>query len=171
MADLQKLLKIKCPDCGKTLTVRPPVGAGLGKIRCPGCGRYMIIKFPPEACGNTPLPSGANEPLIPHKLRRLDGAPVMGKTHIPLVEGYRTIGRTDPYSPSDISIDGDDMISRRSVVMTTRQISGGFSHTLEVLSATNPVIVNGNPIYPGRPVTLKPGDRLTLGNTTFVICP
>ena len=169
MPEVQKLLKITCPDCGRSFNVRPPAGAGLGKLRCPACGKTMIINFPPEACAPAPEPvRQPNRPTL-HKLRRSDGGLLSGSTEIRLAEGSYTIGRTDPYTPSDIQIDDDSMVSRRSVVMTTIPVPGGFTHTLEVLAATNPVTVNNIPVRPGHPAIVGPGDTICLGMTALVI--
>ncbi|MDE6326303.1 MAG: FHA domain-containing protein [Duncaniella sp.] len=173
----QKILKITCPDCGMTLSVRPPASAGVGRLRCPACGKVMIINFPPEACAaapvkapvTTPLPSPEQEPAVPHYLHRADGLPIDGRPGAALPEGTVTLGRADIYQPSDIQIDDDGMMSRRSVAITTTAVPGGFTHTLEVLNATNPVTINDNTCVPGRPVALNRGDRLMLGSTLLIL--
>lgn len=87
---------------------------------------------------------------------------------IPLKPGVTTIGRKDNDKPSDIMVDGDKFMSRRSVQITVEMTkSGRCQHLLKVLSAANPVLVNKKVQEVGTEVFLRNGDELKLGNTLF----
>lgn len=84
-----------------------------------------------------------------------------------LSEGQTVIGREDDDEPSDISITGDDTISRRSVSINIVADDYGFDYILKVLNASNPVRVNGKQIKVGEKVYLDVGDIITIGNTNL----
>lgn len=84
-----------------------------------------------------------------------------------LCEGKTVIGRDDADQPSDINIAGDETISRRSVEINVIPDSYGYDYTLKVLSASNPVRVNGKRIERGQKVYIQLGDTITVGHTTL----
>lgn len=84
-----------------------------------------------------------------------------------LFEGKTVIGRYDPEYPSDISITGDELMSRRSVLITIEEEHGVFIYKLKVLNATNKVKVNGVTVREGYETYLEFGDIITMGNTKF----
>ena len=57
--------------------------------------------------------------------------------------GVNVIGRADAMSPSDIMIEDDMTVSRRSVSITVEASGGSYRYWFEVLKSTNPVLVNG----------------------------
>lgn len=84
-----------------------------------------------------------------------------------LSEGQTIIGRDDDEDPSDISISGDDTISRRSISINIVPDEYGFDYILKVLNASNPVRVNGKQIRVGEKVYLDLGDVITIGHTNL----
>jgi len=84
-----------------------------------------------------------------------------------LSEGQTVVGREDDEEPSDISIAGDDTISRRSIVINIIADDYGFDYILTVLNASNPVRVNGKQIRVGEKVYLDLGDVITIGHTNL----
>jgi len=84
-----------------------------------------------------------------------------------LSEGQTIIGRDDEEDPSDISISGDDTISRRSISINIVPDEYGFDYILKVLNASNPVRVNGKQIRVGEKVYLDLGDVITIGHTNL----
>lgn len=84
-----------------------------------------------------------------------------------LYEGTTTIGRYDEDELSDISIKGDDSISRKSIAIIIEEDDGIFDYRLKVLNATNPVKVNDQPIKVGSETFLDFGDIILLGNSKF----
>lgn len=84
-----------------------------------------------------------------------------------LSEGQTVIGREDDEEPSDISISGDDTISRRSISINIVADDYGFDYILKVLSASNPVKINGKQIRVGEKVYLDLGDIITIGHTNL----
>lgn len=84
-----------------------------------------------------------------------------------LSEGTTIIGRYDEDEPSDISIKGDDTMSRRSVAIIIEEEDGIFDYKLKVLNATNKVKVNDQRVKEGSEVYLEFGDIIMLGNSKF----
>lgn len=84
-----------------------------------------------------------------------------------LDEGRTIIGRDDDDEPSDISLAGDDTISRRSVSIDIVPDEYGFDYILKVLNAANPVKVNGKQVRQGEKIYLDLGDVITLGHTNL----
>lgn len=84
-----------------------------------------------------------------------------------LSEGKTIIGRDDDDEPSDISLTGDDTISRRSISIDIVSDDYGFDYILKVLNASNPVRVNGKQIRVGEKTYLDLGDVITIGHTNL----
>lgn len=84
-----------------------------------------------------------------------------------LSEGKTIIGREDDEEPSDISLSGDDTISRRSISIDIVPDDYGFDYILKVLNASNPVRVNGKQIRVGEKTYLDLGDVITIGHTNL----
>lgn len=85
-----------------------------------------------------------------------------------LSEGTTTIGRADADYPSDISVEGDDAMSRQSVAIIIEDDgSGGYDYRLKVLNATNRVSVNGQRVKQGDETYLEFGDMIQMGKTKF----
>lgn len=84
-----------------------------------------------------------------------------------LSEGKTIIGRYDDDEPSDISLTGDDTISRRSISIDIVADDYGFDYILKVLNASNPVKVNGKQIRIGEKTYLDLGDIITIGHTNL----
>lgn len=84
-----------------------------------------------------------------------------------LSEGKTIIGRDDDDEPSDISLTGDDTISRRSISIDIVPDDYGFDYILKVLNASNPVRVNGKQIRVGEKTYLDLGDVITIGHTNL----
>lgn len=84
-----------------------------------------------------------------------------------LSECKTIIGRDDDDEPSDISLTGDDTISRRSISIDIVPDDYGFDYILKVLNASNPVRVNGKQIRVGEKTYLDLGDVITIGHTNL----
>lgn len=126
-------------------------------------GRDMVPPPPrrdPEAdyCrGNRFVPSGAYL-LKKHFFR---------SERFDLGMGTNIVGRADSGQPSDISIAGDALVSRRSVAIAVTRERYGIEARLKVLKALNPVKVNGLTVYTGQETLLSDGDKIILGETTL----
>lgn len=117
-----------------------------------------------------------DDPIIPKKKKRHFRGHVY-LTHVkwfglrdqryPLQEGTTIIGRYDLECPSDISIKGDDAMSRRSVAITIEEEDGEFVYKLKVKKATNVVKVNDRQVKEGHETYLYFGDIITMGNSKF----
>lgn len=83
--------------------------------------------------------------------------------------GVNVIGRADAMSPSDIMIEDDMTVSRRSVSITVEASGGSYRYWFEVLKSTNPVLVNGKRHAVGESFVVEPGTKFVLGRTTLSI--
>jgi len=77
-----------------------------------------------------------------------------------------TIGRKDNEIKSDVELK-DEYCSRRSVAITTISTDRGYLFKMEILSAANPVLVNGMEHTAGESLYLNYGDTITMGKTTL----
>ena len=83
--------------------------------------------------------------------------------------GVNVIGRADAMSPSDIMIEDDMTVSRRSVSITVEASGGSYRYWFEVLKSTNPVLVNGKRHAVGESFVVEPGTKFVLGRTKLRI--
>ena len=83
--------------------------------------------------------------------------------------GVNVIGRADAMSPSDIMIEDDMTVSRRSVSRTVEASGGSYRYWFEVLKSTNPVLVNGKRHAVGESFVVEPGTKFVLGRTKLSI--
>lgn len=83
--------------------------------------------------------------------------------------GVNVIGRADAMSPSDIMIEDDMTVSRRSVSITVEASGGSYRYWFEVLKSTNPVLVNGKRHAVGESFVVEPGTKFLLGRTKLSI--
>lgn len=83
--------------------------------------------------------------------------------------GVNVIGRADAMSPSDIMIEDDMTVSRRSVSITVEANGGSYRYWFEVLKSTNPVLVNGKRHAVGESFVVEPGTKFVLGRTKLSI--
>lgn len=83
--------------------------------------------------------------------------------------GVNVIGRADAMSPSDIMIEDDMTVSRRSVSITVETSGGSYRYWFEVLKSTNPVLVNGKRHAVGESFVVEPGTKFVLGRTKLSI--
>lgn len=83
--------------------------------------------------------------------------------------GVNVIGRADAMSPSDIMIEDDMTVSRRSVSITVEASGGSYRYWFEVLKSTNPVLVNGKRHAVGESFVVEPRTKFVLGRTKLSI--
>lgn len=85
--------------------------------------------------------------------------------------GSNVVGRydSDAAGNSDIAISDDPSMSRRSIdIHVTHNDISGYTFQLHVLRATNPVLVNHEPLIVGtKGFALNFGDSIILGKTKF----
>ena len=91
------------------------------------------------------------------------------RTEYDLKIGVNVIGRADAMSPSDIMIEDDMTVSRRSVSITVEASGGSYRYWFEVLKSTNPVLVNGKRHAVGESFVVEPGTKFVLGRTKLSI--
>ena len=185
---MSKILNIKCPNCQAVLQLAQPDNPGVYKFTCNHCQKDFKIKIqekdihlagqpsgtagqnsqpPTEPLGHRPTDPLSHDGLSGHLVRLKQG--LLGKNvSYTLRPGKNIVGRADETYPSDISIDKDDTVSRRSVeIDVLPNEKGGYRYKLSILKATNPVYVNGSPMQVGEALYLNYGDTLQLGRTVF----
>lgn len=150
--------KIQCPNC-KESCIYTPKKQGKNEVKCGKCEAHFYINV---------------EQPVTAQMRR--GSSTKGKIRIlrrwwftkdyPLHVGRNLIGRIDEERPSDISIENDESISRRSVAIeVTEGELGGYFFKLVVLKSTNEVLHNNIPLKEGDSVSLNYGDIIIIGRT------
>lgn len=154
--------KILCPHCKKQEIAFSSQKPGMRSINCPKC--KGIIKFDVR-----PL---TEKIIITEAIQKVKGKLVLLRKgwlnkEFKLKEGKQTIGRFDEDVPSDISVKNDSSMSRRSIMIDVIPSMKGYIFKLNVLKATNPVLINNNPLLPGEAVSLNFGDIILLGKTKF----
>ena len=162
IADKKMLVGIKdsieCPICNKASDYMPEK-QGLTKFKCSKCQGFFLAKV---------------EPQVTTQVKR--GKPTQGRISImrrwwfpkdfPFHNGVNTIGRADDEIVSDIAIENDDSISRRSIAIEVSMAElGGYLFKLTVLKSANAVLHNNVPLSEGDSVSLNYGDRIVLGRT------
>ena len=67
-----ELASLSCPECGKTLKLRPELTGRKG--RCPGCGHTMFIPVPPAGCEAAHIKQTTSQSSA-SRIQRLQAAP------------------------------------------------------------------------------------------------
>lgn len=158
---------VTCPVCEAKMRFKPD-HEGLHVIVCPKCQTKLevevkegkVVKVEKQKTikiSNVGQPSRGCLELV-----RMMG---LMKKRFPLKIGTNIIGRKDPDEPSDIEIEGDNAISRRSVSIEVSQSELGYQFKLKVLKATNPVKHQNNELAEGSITYLNYGDTIQLGRT------
>ena len=152
--------EFKCPHCKKQPIGYTPQESGEKAFPCPYCKGRIVV----EAKSKTRIMSPDESVcLIRGKLTKLRRG--WFNSSYPLKSGTTTVGRTDSSVPSDISLDGDATISRRSIEIDVTTTEAGNRFKLRVLRTTNPVLVNSERLNEGESIQLNFGDIILLGKT------
>ena len=179
---IQKRFQCTNKECNTVFRINVPKKEGTYKYKCPKCGKlYTLVigkKNTRETVNKTIDPRNLNREQIaevtvpPSEFRKgIKGNLKIGKKIFQLKVGRNVIGRKDESMPSDINIDNDRTISRRSIEINVNQNqNGGYMYKLKVLKATNIVYLNNNPLQEGESTSLMYNDRIQLGKTqiTFI---
>lgn len=152
-----------CPHCKKHTLVFSPSKPGHKEFACPKCnGRITAEVHQPTKS----IHGGTEEVKFIRGKLILLRKNWFNKDYI-LREGRNIIGREDASAPSDISIKGDNTMSRRSVQIDMNQTEHGFFYKLTVIKAANPVVHNGAMLMNGESILLNFGDTIVMGKTKF----
>lgn len=83
--------------------------------------------------------------------------------------GSNTIGRYDPLTPSDISIDGryDSRMSRCSTSIEVTLTPQGYKFAIVLRNSKNPVMCNGLVMVANKPYPITYGSDIIMGETRF----
>lgn len=186
------IMKFKCHKCGhifgvkineveirlamKTVAEEKKISAG-GENKTIVGGETLKMKNPPK-----PQPYQEKKPVIKTDRINMQGATVQlaslrqkgrhfynsDKIHT-LKIGDNVIGRKDNIWMSDIMIDNDNVMSRRSVCLTVETNGNGYGYLLRVMKSTNPVLLNGETLVEKTQLYINVGDEFILGSTRFVL--
>ena len=169
-AEIGKFYSFKCPNC-HSLFISRTMNDEVAKIKCPECETYICFSSRGKESSSA---KRRTRIIAENEFSNREGILVWNRNgqmrHQILLPGEITIGRTDFYEPSDISIE-DGTASRRSVkvVVTKGEQSGMFNFRLTVLRTTNPIYVNGNALYAKSSIYLNYGDNFKVGETVFTL--
>lgn len=170
---------ITCPKCGKKYKVNVTQEAidksqsaagqsGFATTPAPENEQkeVRVKTIPTNQEHNTDLIDGTSPVSIGGKLVLLRRFFHKNK-EFPLEIGTTIIGRKDSELPSDIQIDNDKSMSRRSVKIEVSLTKQGYLFKLEVLKATNQVLLNNKVVSKGEIYPLTFGDSIIMGKTKF----
>ena len=180
--------KVQCPGCRAGFTVKAATIESIASkiFRCPKCGTSMPFSrvivgaipistgsIPPSQALHTHIADTSNVPLDPGAKTRITGGTGRGVTlriesmghSFILGPGTYILGRDSLDSSATVKIAPDRYMSRKQARLTVGQ--GRVS--ISGLSPTTPIIVNGNRMDMGKPVTLQNGDQLQLGMTKMTV--
>jgi hypothetical protein len=162
LANVGKPLEFTCPHCHKQPLRYTPKEIGIKSFACPLCHGKIVV----EAIGETKHIELTGElQLFNGKLTLL--RKLLPSKSFKLKSGSNIIGREDADMPSDISVSSDNTMSRRSINIEVTKNDKGYAFKLKVLKATNPVLVNNQPLSSGEAISLNFGDSIMLGKTKF----
>lgn len=156
---------IKCPHCSSSIEVMSPQ-AGKAKKTCPNCNNVVIMEFKRHTYVAHFNDDGTPQIKLSYQIK---GFLHTRKLEFPIGEGRYIVGRSDPSTPCEIAVESDPTMSRRSVEITGIRLPSGYSYKLKVLKATNPVMLNDEPLNIGAVVSIQPGDKFKLGKTIFKV--
>ncbi|MBO7489659.1 MAG: FHA domain-containing protein [Bacteroidales bacterium] len=150
----------KCPTCGKEIVYTRNEG-GIYDFECPHCHQKLRKSFVVKTeHGNKKTMDRAKLVLVKKGL-----VGMRRKEVFTLHEGQNIVGRYDNGANSDISIKGDDTMSRRSIAIDVIRQDKGYLYKMRVLRSLNPVYVNDNVLMVDESRYLNFGDRIVLGKT------
>lgn len=189
-------VKITCPYCKHDFAIKKPEKPGAYRMVCPNAAckkdiRLKLVAHPiqmegqknreQEATDNVQrktVPADQDPPtktkITPKEEFKLHKAQLIQQRKFKanivhrLAEGKNLIGRKDDIKSSDISIEGDNTISRQSVEIVVERTEKGYLFKLNVLHATNPVYLNKMQLSKGEGMYLDYGDIIKLGKSTFI---
>lgn len=165
----QKILKVKCPNCGARLSigVSPSADLSKGKLTCPNCrvksplSSYAQV-VEKELKDETQIVAGLHD-TIGHLLDELT------RKEYPLKEGRQLIGRMTYKNPpvADVPILTEDLyFSRTQFYLRVMKGRDGRYHTyISEASTKNPTCINGRKLEKDEEEGLKHNDLISAGNT------
>ncbi|MDO4181591.1 MAG: FHA domain-containing protein [Bacteroidales bacterium] len=183
-------VKITCPYCKQVFAIKKPEKSGNYRIVCPNpnCKKDIRLKLvahpiqmqgqgsapvqpenePKDTAQTPPTKIKMGEEFRLHKARLIQQRKFKSNIVHQLSEGRNLIGRKDDVNSSDISIEGDNTISRQSVEIIMERTEKGYLFKLNVLRAKNPVYLNKAQLTEGEGMYLDYGDIIRLGKTSFI---
>lgn len=184
---MSELIKIRCPFCSSTLSVKPVPGIENKSVTCPVCKRKspfsdfkrienMEKPTDYEGFGNKGGGNPDNEPGTDLNSGAKDRGADNGNTGqlcvlksgeiFKLKPGRNIIGRKANSSKSTIQIPTGEnhRVSREHLVINVNRVAGqGYMHTISLYKEhVNETLINGTKLQAGEELPLKHGCRIDL---------
>lgn len=175
-------LKIKCPHCGGTLTIKKIPNLENKIITCPLCNKknlfvnFLQVSQQPKPVSDETQPGGMSDKTLPGDKTHLGfkydtvGRLVQNgcKQYI-LHEGLNVVGREAKSSVANVQISTDDGYMSRShaSIEVLRAANGNVIHTLSNAANKNATYVNGQKVEQGDRIVLNNGDTIKMANTVL----
>ncbi len=154
--------RVTCPECQEEIVYTAQM-AGIMNIQCSHCKAQLKQVIKEKTKPNVIKGMGIGQ-LVQMQKTFIGQRKVVYRLH----EGSNVVGRYSDGVESDISIKGDEFMSRRSISIEVIQVEKGYLYKLRILRAANPVCVNDSPLQVDESRYLNFGDKITLGKTTFI---
>jgi len=168
-------MNIQCNECKHNFDMKfPPDVAGKKvKFKCKNKSCNSVIELRvPKSGGidkSTILTSTKQREILSARIEVVPN-PLTGQMRFDLKDGIMTIGRKSENKKADIQLITDDSdISRiHCSIRTFKDPLGTQSFVLKDLKSKNGVFLNEEKLADGEELFLMDGDRIKLGNTTFL---
>lgn len=170
-------IKIKCPTCGKILSLADAPNINQASFTCPickekhvvgSCQRYVNTPSAEETRIAGGYATGGEETRIysaPQQPAIGSLVDASGRVYA-LRQGINTIGRKAQTSSATVQIVTADLyMSRSHAIIEVRHAGDKFIHILRNGANKNPSYRNGALIADGDQEILNNGDRMTFGKT------
>lgn len=177
---MDELIKIRCPYCSTSLSVKRIPDIEKKSVTCPVCKRkspftnFKQIVYHDDPTDYTDTGQGQgwspdpNTPGLDDVENNIIGQICVLRTGstFPLKQGRNVIGRKADSSKATIQIPTGDnrRVSREHLVINVKRVLGqGFVHTVSLFKENvNKTFINGSQLQPGEELPLKHGCRIEL---------
>lgn len=167
-------LKIVCPSCKRTLTIRNTPGVEQKTLTCPVCQFKAPVKTYINAALNVRVPSAdAPTEIVTDRKTAASGSPAVlqaGGRVYRLAPGANTIGRKAQTGTATIQIEGDPYMSRLQGTLYVEKTGATYRYTYEEAHAANHTVIRGTELAEGDVIAIAPGDALLMGDTSVELC-
>lgn len=171
---MAELIKVKCPNCNRLLSINRVPGIEDKLLTCPICrfkskvSVYLQGGLAQGGYGADDEPTQVNFHASENKHGTI-GSLYIGNKEFALKKGQTLIGRLASTSDADMQIPTNDQyMSRRHAYIMVQETNGRIEHLLRAARPKNPIKINGKVLDQEDIVVLNWGDRLMFGHTEIV---
>lgn len=157
--------KIVCPNCMGVMPVRNTTGQPVMEVTCQQCDARLAVRF----LALERQPADDQETILDLKPAAHRGycLKLAGQSY-PLAQGMNIIGRMATSSEATVQIMTDSRKMSRMHARIDVLPTSSHQALLSNWHNKNATSVNGQPLDEGGTVTLKPGDRVMMGDVELV---